>query len=65
LNDLSKSLYFCFKEIQDIWQLRKERVELSQVKIQLEGCEKDNKHYAQYLDEKLEKFHWILVQACA
>ena len=65
LNDLCKSLYFCYKEIKDIRKLKKERVELSEVKIQLEEDEKDDKHYAQDLEEKLEKFHWKLVQACA
>jgi hypothetical protein len=65
LNDLSKSLYFCYEEIKDIWKLRRERVENSKAKIQLEGEEKDVEHYAQDLEENLEKFHWKLVQACA
>ncbi len=62
LNDLCKSLYFCYEEIKDTWKLIKER---EVVKIQLEREEKEDEHYSQDLDEKLEKFHWKLVQACA
>ncbi len=62
---LCKSLSFCYEEIKDTWKLVKERGELSEVKIQLESEEKEDEHYSQDLDEKLEQFNWKLIKACA
>ena len=66
LNDLSKLFYFFYEELkEETGKLRTEGEEHSRVKIQLELDEKDDDHYAQDLEEKLEKFHWKLVKACA
>ncbi len=66
LNDLSKLFYFFYEELkEETGKLRTEEEEHSRVKIQLELDEKDDDHYAQDLEEKLEKFHWKLVKACA